>query len=131
MNTRLMAMAVREVAQQLRDVDPAHVAHLGIVEDSVELLKVLARILEGIPAHQAFGAPGDYGYETSIGKALAAREDVAEVGLKRVIHSKTCVKQQGDTEKCVCGWSADQRQLLFPVSDNYNSRYLGAAECGK
>jgi DNA-binding response OmpR family regulator len=25
----------------------------------------------------------------------------------------------------------DQRQLLFPVSDNYNSRYLGAAECGK
>jgi CHASE1-domain containing sensor protein len=27
--------------------------------------------------------------------------------------------------------SFDQRQLLFPVSDNYNSRYLGAAECGK
>jgi hypothetical protein len=76
MNTRLMAMAVREVAQQLRKVELEYSDSGVIVDDAVELLKVLARILEGTPAPRAFGVPGDYGYETSIGKALAAREDI-------------------------------------------------------
>jgi hypothetical protein len=76
MNTRLMAMAVREVAQQLRKVELEYSDSKEIVDDAAELLKVLARILEGNPAPRAFGAPGYYGYETAIGKALAAREDI-------------------------------------------------------
>ncbi len=40
--------------------------------DDAELLRVLARLLEGKSPHQAFGAPGDWGYGTPIGDALAA-----------------------------------------------------------
>ena len=75
MNTRLMVMAVRETAKQLRDIGTVDFYPDDIVGDAVELLKGLARILEGTPVPRAFGVPGDYGYETSIGKALAAEED--------------------------------------------------------
>lgn len=39
--------------------------------DDAELINVLARILEGKPPAKAFGAPGDWGYETPIGSALS------------------------------------------------------------
>lgn len=39
-------------------------------QDVKELLHVLARIVGGKPIHLAFGAPGDWGYETPIGDAL-------------------------------------------------------------
>ncbi len=39
--------------------------------DTGELLCVLARVLEGKPVLRAFGAPGDWGYNTAIGAALA------------------------------------------------------------
>jgi hypothetical protein len=48
--------------------------------DVGELLRVLARIAEGKPLARAFGAPGDWGYGTAIGKALAAPEPVAPEG---------------------------------------------------
>ena len=38
--------------------------------DNAELLRCLARILEGKEPHRAFGAPGDWGYGTPIGDAL-------------------------------------------------------------
>jgi hypothetical protein len=41
--------------------------------DMDELLLVLARIVEGRGLSSAFGAPGDWGYGTPIGDALAAR----------------------------------------------------------
>lgn len=37
------------------------------------LLLVLARVLEGKAVARAFGAPGDWGYGTKIGKILAGR----------------------------------------------------------
>lgn len=40
------------------------------VRDNAELLRVLARMVEGKSVYEAFGAPGDWGYETPIGEAL-------------------------------------------------------------
>lgn len=55
----------------MRDSDstPPTVGQLG---DDAELLLVLARIVEGKAVSRAFGAPGDWGYNTPIGRALAA-----------------------------------------------------------
>lgn len=44
--------------------------------DTKELLRSLARIVEGGPVARSFGTPGDWGYETPIGQALAARPDL-------------------------------------------------------
>ena len=38
---------------------------------TAELIRCLARMIEGKTLYQAFGAPGDWGYETPIGMALA------------------------------------------------------------
>lgn len=38
--------------------------------DSAELIKVLERMLAGKAPKQAFGAPGDWGYETPIGHGV-------------------------------------------------------------
>lgn len=37
---------------------------------NAELIRVLARLLEGATPYKAFGAPGDWGYSTPIGSAL-------------------------------------------------------------
>jgi hypothetical protein len=42
------------------------------LRESAELIRVLARIVFGKTIHQAFGAPGDWGYQTEIGQALYA-----------------------------------------------------------
>lgn len=39
--------------------------------DVEELLRVLCRLLNGKSLEQAFGAPGDWGYEHPIGRVLA------------------------------------------------------------
>ncbi len=44
---------------------------------NAELIAVLARLLEGKDVHKAFGAPGDWGYGTEIGKAIASPEEAA------------------------------------------------------
>jgi hypothetical protein len=43
-----------------------------LARDAAELGRVLANIIEGKPLDRAFGAPGDWGYDHPIGKALAA-----------------------------------------------------------
>ena len=65
MNEKL-AKAVRDVADVLRNSEPRN-------DDARELLLVLARVLEGKDVKRAFGAPGDWGYNTPIGDALAGR----------------------------------------------------------
>lgn len=42
------------------------------VLDAAELIQVLRRMVEGTPPLKAFGAPGDWGYNHPIGKALVA-----------------------------------------------------------
>lgn len=44
------------------------------LREAVELVRCLRRLLDGrdvLEIHRAFGAPGDFGYETPIGEALA------------------------------------------------------------
>ena len=64
MNTQMLAKAVRASAEALTKSDD--------LRDDAELLRVLARLIEGKSLVQAFGAPGDWGYSHPIGKALAA-----------------------------------------------------------
>lgn len=40
--------------------------------DVCELLRVLARVCEGKSVEEAFGCPGDWGYGTPIGDAIAS-----------------------------------------------------------
>ncbi len=42
------------------------------VRDVVDLTRAAERFVEGRPLSVAFGAPGDWGYDHPIGKALAA-----------------------------------------------------------
>ena len=69
MNYTKLAKVIRQKAEKMlaeaRKADPENYT----LDDS-ELLHVLARILEGKEIHKAFGAPGDWGYSTSIGAAL-------------------------------------------------------------
>jgi hypothetical protein len=46
--------------------------------DTKELLCVLSRVVLGKPVAVAFGAPGDWGYGTPIGDALAAKPDLPQ-----------------------------------------------------
>lgn len=72
MSTEL-ANAIRAKAAQAReaaeDLDGA--AH-DQVRDVCELARTLARVIEGQNAVRALGSPGDWGYETPIGKAIYA-----------------------------------------------------------
>lgn len=56
-----LGKAVRDAAEKLNAAE-----HF----DASELLRVLARIVEGRSIDKAFGAPGDWGYGTAIGDAL-------------------------------------------------------------
>jgi hypothetical protein len=38
--------------------------------DAAELSRVLARLIAGKTLHEAFGAPGDWGYDTPLGQAV-------------------------------------------------------------
>lgn len=46
----------------------------GLLRESIELVRCLRRLVPSVAIadiHLAFGAPGDFGYETPIGDALA------------------------------------------------------------
>ena len=70
-------MDKERLAGRIRDM--AHIVYNGMFTpdvasaDVLELLNVLARVLEGKPIERAFGAPGDWGYGTPIGDALAGK----------------------------------------------------------
>ena len=72
MDTRLLAAALRIKAGDVRQADVERDADDNTLRDAVTLLRVLANVVDGMPLSKAFGAPGDWGYETKIGKALAA-----------------------------------------------------------
>lgn len=63
-----LALVLRKRAARMLDDDG-----LGPESrDNAELINVLARLIEGNSVHKSFGAPGDWGYGTEIGDALAA-----------------------------------------------------------
>jgi hypothetical protein len=61
--TAALRAVLRKKSETIRDATDA---------DAAELIRVLARIVEGKSIYQAFGAPGDWGYGTDIGDALSA-----------------------------------------------------------
>ena len=65
MNQKPLAMTIRAMAAVV-------VADDSSMRDVAELLRILARVLEGMPIAKAFGAPGDWGYETEIGQGVIA-----------------------------------------------------------
>lgn len=69
MNAARLAAALRARATALRERDETDAGR-----DDAELIRVLARVLEGKPVASAFGAPGDWGYGTAVGDALAAAD---------------------------------------------------------
>jgi hypothetical protein len=65
------AVKIANVRNELRDSDADRDDRLARdLRDASELVRVLARMVEGKSIYEAFGAPGDFGYETPIGSAL-------------------------------------------------------------
>lgn len=71
------------------------------LREALELVSCLRRLLGGrsvADVHKAFGAPGDFGYETPIGAALAK------------LYSPPAICQTCNNERrvwlCPCGWAA-------------------------
>jgi hypothetical protein len=62
--------SLHEVAEESPDSNGVAVDYIG--RDTPELLRVLARLVEGQTVYRAFGAPGNWGYGTPIGDALFA-----------------------------------------------------------
>lgn len=72
MDTGPIATALRNHAAKVRQVNVETSAENDLLRDAAELLRVLARLMEGAVPIKAFGPPGDWGYETEIGKAIVA-----------------------------------------------------------
>ncbi len=73
------ALAARErvlsdTIDRLRERDEEDPAQIWVLRESVELIRCLRRLVPGCTVdqiHEAFGAPGDFGYENPVGAALA------------------------------------------------------------
>lgn len=65
---------LRKVAETTHNIayEDANEGCTQDLKDAAELVRVLARLMAGKNVHDAFGAPGDWGYETPIGQALYA-----------------------------------------------------------
>lgn len=76
--TEILAAVLRQIAaecddarSELPDSDDRSIERASRrLRDSGELVRVLARLVEGKDLHAAFGAPGDWGYSTKLGQAL-------------------------------------------------------------
>lgn len=66
-----LSRAIRAYASTYGPFDQEGNPTSSATRDTGQLLLVLARIVEGKTLNKAFGAPGDWGYENPIGKALA------------------------------------------------------------
>ena len=74
MNNLMMAEALRALAGSVDLIrDNLERDDSDQLSDASEVIRVFARVLEGRPIEKAFGAPGDWGYETSIGRSLTAK----------------------------------------------------------
>jgi len=74
MNRDFLSKAIRQYARAVCD-DGCNTSSTEKTSqnDTAELLRVLAMILEGKSIEKSFGSPGDWGYGTPIGDAIAAR----------------------------------------------------------
>lgn len=80
MNIKSLAVALRNKAVELRNVNVATAQEDQTLRDAADLIRVLSCVAEGKSMAKAFGAPGDWGYETPIGAALYEPADIPELG---------------------------------------------------
>ena len=75
MKSRRLSAAIRTLRSEVGDYQNERMVHddpdYQNIEDARGLLSVLANIVDGMPIDRAFGSPGDWGYGTSIGNAIA------------------------------------------------------------
>jgi hypothetical protein len=75
-STLAIERALRDIAGTTRGASMAYdemdQADVQALREASELARVLANILAGKSIYKAFGAPGDWGYQTPLGAALAA-----------------------------------------------------------
>lgn len=69
MNAPELSKALREIADELAEAENED--GYSKYADEAELIRILARLVEGKDLWRAFGAPGDFGYASRIGKGLA------------------------------------------------------------
>jgi len=79
MNSKKLAHAVRELKNEAKDaledeVIDSRSSGIGTINEALDLLYVLANIVDGMAIEKAFGSPGDWGYGSPIGDALVNRE---------------------------------------------------------
>jgi hypothetical protein len=74
MNTDMLYDAIRDKANKIenRSIEATGYADPDDA-DTAELLRILAKAVRGGDIRAAFGAPGDWGYGTPIGDAIAQR----------------------------------------------------------
>ncbi len=74
-NSPKVSGALREMARAIVDDGIGEPSKLQRPTDAdmAELLRVLANIVDGKDMSRSFGAPGDWGYGTPLGDALAGR----------------------------------------------------------
>lgn len=69
---RAEANKIANVRIELRECETDRDERLARdLNNAAEWPRVLARLVEGKSIHEAFGAPGDFGYDTPIGAALS------------------------------------------------------------
>lgn len=95
MNTKSLAMALRNKAVELRNVNVTTAQEDQTLRDAADLIRVLAHVIEGKLIAKAFGAPGDWGYETPLGAALAEPADIPELGTP--VDQDKLIEQYGTT----------------------------------
>lgn len=65
---RVLRWTATQIHQLLESETTDDASHR--IREGAELVRVLSRIVEGQSLHDAFGAPGDWGYHSPIGRAL-------------------------------------------------------------
>ena len=80
MDTGRLAAALRNKAAEVRNVNATTAEEDQKLRDAADLLRVLAHVVDGRPLAKAFGSPGDWGYETEIGAAIAAEPVPSNAG---------------------------------------------------
>ena len=126
MNTKMLAEILDKRAAQILDTEEGNAER----RDDAELFQVLARIVRGKPLEKAFGAPGDWGYSTAIGKALAAvpepkpRDPYPE-------HAKmAAVVPQSQAQGAFLEWMEIDKSIVPAICDDHGrlEPFLGKVE---
>lgn len=122
MDAQKLAEAVLEMKTKVRTIMDADVPEIEAVRDDLrdvkDLLGVLANIIGGKSVERAFGSPGDWGYNTPIGAALAIRDTAHRSGRNAGYSSHHQTKKEKEhvrtrTNENNCNRSIKSRRKLL------------------